>query len=131
MNKDIEEIKIVDLDIERTRPSNKASGLRHMYLRLSTSPNNEWVNIFNNERAFPRHSMWRHAWIEGQYIVVDCVPEEVERYHLNDLKQDVLNTNAKYTTYLQQVQAKKEHELKKAAAEKEELGQLKGKLKFD
>lgn len=131
MNKDFEEIKIVDLDVEKTRPSYKASGLRHMFLKLSASPNNDWVQIFEGERNFPRHNMWRHAWIEGQYIVVDCVPEEIERYHLNDLKQDVSNTNAKYITYLQKIHAKKEHDLKKAAAEKEELSQLKGKLKFD
>lgn len=131
MNKVFEEIKIVDLDVEKTRPSNKASGLRHMYLKLSALPNIEWVQIFERERNFPRHNMWRHAWIEGQYIVVDCVPEEIERYHLKDLKEDVSNTNAKYISYLQRVKAENERHHREAVVEKENLSQLKGKLKFD
>jgi hypothetical protein len=75
--------------------------------------------------------MWRHAWIEGQYIVVDCVPEEIERYHLKDLKEDVANANAKYISYLQRMEAQNERQQKEEAAEKEKLANLKGKLKFD
>ena len=37
--------------------------------------------------------MWREDWIEGNFIVVDCVPEEIEQYHLRDLKEDVAKTN--------------------------------------
>lgn len=131
MNKAFEEIKIVDLDVEMTRPSNKASGLRHMFLKLSAFPNIEWIQIFESERSFPRHNKWRHAWIEGQYIIVDCLPEEIEHHHLKDLKEDVSNTNAKYISYLQRVQAEKERQHKESVVEKENLSHLKGKLKFD
>ncbi len=131
MSKVFDEIKIVDLDVEKTRPSNEASGLRHMFLKLSAFPTNEWVQIFQSERSFPRHTMWRHAWIEGQYIVVDCVPEEIERYHLKDLKEDVASTTAKYVSYLQRMEAENERQQKQEAVEREKLANLKGKLKFD
>ena len=131
MSKDFENIMIVDLDVDMTRHSNKASGLRHMFLRLSSRPPTDWVRIFDNERGFPRHTMWRKAWVEGQHIVVDCVPEEIERYHLRDLKEDVANANRKYREYIVQVQAEKERDRSAEAAEKERLRNLKGNLKFD
>lgn len=131
MNPPFDEIKIVDLDVERTRPSQKASGLRHMFLKLSALPDRNWIKIFEGERSFPRHTMWRHAWIENQHIVVDCVPEEIEQYHLKDLKQDVANTNTKYIIYLQRVVAENERQQIAKAAEKEKLGKLKDNLKFD
>jgi len=100
---EFEGIRIVDIDAERVQPSNRAPGLRHIYLKLSHTPPTEWVRIFKDERSYPRHSMWRHAWIEGAYIVIDCVPEEIENYHLRDLRQDVATANTKYATYLQRV----------------------------
>lgn len=33
-------------------------------------------------------------------IVVDCVPEEIEQFSLEDLKIDVNNTNQEYREYL-------------------------------
>lgn len=128
---DFTEIKITDLDVERTRPSSKASGLRHMFLKLSSSPPREWVQIFENERNFPRHSMWRHAWIEGEYIIVDCVPEEIQQYHLNDLKVDVASSNAKYKDYLDRKQADNERKKNSADEEAERLISIKGGLDFD
>ena len=127
----LEEIKIVDLDIDKTRPSNKASGLRHMFLALSSSPPREWVDIFKNERSFPRHTMWRDAWIEGNYIVVDCVPEEMQQYHLRDLKEDVSNANSKYKDHLVRVDAQNERKMKDAEEERNRLAELKKELDFD
>jgi hypothetical protein len=103
-----EEIRIVGLDAKKTQPLDEAEGLRRMFLQISSLPTKEWINIFINERSFPRHNMWRSAWIEGLYIVVDCVPQEIGQYHLRDLKEDVANTNAKYDTYLRLVQAEKQ-----------------------
>ena len=126
-----EDIKIVGLDDEKTRPSDKASGLRHMFLRLSESPKSEWIEFFNNQRSFPRHNMWRDAWIAGGYIVVDCVPEEIGRYHLPDLKTDVSNANIKYREYLQEVEAEEEHRRELEQAEKDRLKKVKDGLDFD
>jgi hypothetical protein len=124
------EIKIIDLDVSLTRQSDKAEGLRHMFLKLSETPPSGWVEIFNGERSFPRHSMWRKAWIEDQCIVVDCVPEELERYHLIDLKEDVANANAKYRDYVSRVKRQEEQQSQAEEAEKRRLDELRDKLDF-
>lgn len=128
--KEFADIRIVDLDAGLTGQSDRAPGLRHMFLKLSQAPSPEWVQIFRNERAFPRHTMWRHAWIEGSHIVIDCVPEEIEKYHLSDLKQDVENSNSKYREYLREVHQRETQQKQAEEAEKRRLDELRGKLDF-
>ena len=102
-----DDLRIVDIDKGRAYRPDPEKHLFHVYLELSAHPTQEWVQIFDAERQFPRHTMWRHAWIEGQYIVVHCVPEEVKKYHLRDLKQDVEHSNDKYRQFLQRVAAQR------------------------
>lgn len=125
------DIRITGLETAATQPSDRAAGLRHMFLRLSSSPPLEWQQLFDNERQYPRHSMWREAWIQGDFIVVDCVPEEIAQYHLRDLKQDVANANKNYRDYLERVA---QVETQQRAAEQQErsrLDELKSRLDFD
>ncbi len=124
-------IRITDLHVDRTQPSQKASGLRLMYLKLSASPPPEWIQLFEQERSFPRHSMWREARIEGSYIVVDCVPEELERYHLRDLNEDVENSNRKYVQWLGRANAQQQLNVDVQQRERERLDALRSRLKFD
>jgi len=130
MSTDFADLTIIGLDTERTRPSSRASGLRHMYLTLSASPSRAWSQLFDQERQFPRHNMWRRAWIEGNAIVVDCVPEEIALYHLNDLKQDVAEANQKYRQYLGQSEAEQRRAVEVRAQEQKRLEDLKGRLDF-
>ena len=130
MNSDFTDITITDLDAEQTRQSDTAPGLRQMVLTLSAQPTAEWTQIFEAERQFPRHSMWRRAWIEGPAIVIDCVPEELEKYHLRDLQQDVANTNQKYREFLTKVEAQNQREKKAREEEDKRLNELKKRLKF-
>lgn len=44
------------------------------------------------------------AWIEDSFIVVHCCLDEIKRYHLSDITEDVKNTNKKYREYLQKVE---------------------------
>jgi len=74
--------------------------------------------------------MWRKAWIEGDAIVVDCVPEEIEKYHLSDLREDVANTNQKYREYLVDAAAAKENEQNERDLEAKRLEDLKSRLHF-
>ena len=123
-------ISIVSLDVGRTEQSKTASGLRLMHLKLSQSPSNEWEILFNNQRQFPRHSMWRGASISGNFIVVDCVPEEIERL-LGDLKEDVSVVNGKYQEYLAKKAAEEQRIAAEQQAEKLRLDQINARLKFD
>ena len=131
MPRHFEDIRIAGLDIDRTQPSQKAPGLRHMYLSLSGLPPAEWAEFFQEQRKFPRHTMWRDAWIEGPYIVIDCVPEEIEKYHLKDLKEDVRKANEKFREWELQDQARSVRQQQEAEAERKRQLELKKRLKFD
>jgi hypothetical protein len=125
------DIRIIALYADATQQSPTAPGLRLMYLSLSETPPHVWCQIFTAERQFPRHSMWREAWADGAAIVVDCVPEEIEQYHLRDITQDVANTNAKFREFLAQ-EARKTAAVQEAEQrERERIEQIKKRLKFD
>lgn len=125
-----EDIRITGLDLSRTRQSDRAPGLRHMFLSLSARPASEWSEIFAAERRFPRHTMWRKAWVEGGAIVVDCVPEEIETHHLCDVREDVAETNKKYRDWLNRVEDQARSEEARASAERDRLAALKERLHF-
>ena len=131
MSKPFIDIRITGLNAAATKQSQTAPGLRLMSLSLSQDPPAVWCKIFDAERQFPRHSMWRRAWIDGSSIVVDCVPEELETYHLADLKVDVANSNTKFRDFL----ANKERKVKAAQQteqrERESIEKLGQRLKFD
>jgi hypothetical protein len=75
--------------------------------------------------------MWRHARFEGQHIVVDCLPEELKQYHLQDLKEDVANANGKYISWLVKHEAALAREAEQENAELERLRKVKEGLNFD
>ncbi|MDR4325861.1 toll/interleukin-1 receptor domain-containing protein [Bacillus pseudomycoides] len=107
-----ENIRVIGVDKGKTYNPNKEKTLYNVYFNLSDFPSREWVEIFEVERRFPRHSMWRKAWVEENYIVIHCALEEVKDFHYKDILQDVGNTNAKYRSYLKQ-QAIKKHQVER------------------
>lgn len=115
------DLNIVDVDKDRTYQPNREYALYNIYFKLTSTPSREWVQIFEAERAFPRHSMWRKAWIEGAYVVVNCGLDEVKRYHMKDITEDVASTNNKYREYLRQQEIRKQREKEKAEQEKRKL----------
>lgn len=125
-----QDICILDVDKEKTYNPNPEKALYNVYFQLSEHPPSEWVEIFDAERQFPRHTMWRKAWVEGKYVVVYCVPEEVKRYHLRDIKQDVDTCNEKYRQYLHREAMQKAREEQRAIEEKNALNSALDGLKF-
>lgn len=126
-----DDIRIVGVDKDRAYRPDPEKLLYHVYFELSAHPPQEWVQIFEAERQFPRHTMWRHAWIEGNYVVVHCVPEEVKKYHLSDIKQDVTNSNSKYREYLKRVAAEKAREAQRRKKMEQDLDDALGGLDLD
>lgn len=126
-----EDIRIVDLDEHRTHNPDPSKLLYNMYLKLSGTPPSEWRQIFDAERRFPRHNMWRRAWVEEDYIVVYCVPDELQKYHLRDLKQDTGNANNKYRAYLTEVAQHEAREAQKREAARASIRDVKRRLDFD
>ena len=131
MKESFEEIRITDLDADLTQPSQEAPGFRHLYLKLSEEPPPEWVKIFEQERRFPSHRIWRNAWVVGAHIVVECVPEELEQSQLNHLKEDVAKANKKFSEWAVKNDAEILRQLRERAEVRKQLEELRGKLKFD
>jgi len=125
------DISIIDLDLSKSYNPDPQKALYNMYLRLSQPPPEEWQQIFDAERRFPRHTMWRRAWIEGEYIVIHCVPEELEKYHLRDLQEDVKTCNEKYRAYLTELAQKEARELTRVREERDKLHDLRKRLGFE
>jgi len=126
-----DDICIVGMDKDRAYRPDPEKLLYHLYFELSTHPPQEWVQIFEAERQFPRHTMWRHAWIEGNHVVVHCAPDEVKKYHLRDIKEDVSNSNAKYRGYLKRVSAEKTRETQRRKKIEQDLEDALDGLDFD
>lgn len=131
MKAPFEEIRITDLDVDLTQPSQEAPGFRRLYLKLSKEPSPEWVKIFEQERRFPPHQRWRNAWVLGPHIVVECVPEELEQFQLNHLKEDVANVNKKFSEWTVANDADTMRQLRERAEVRKQLEGLRGRLKFD
>jgi TIR domain-containing protein len=128
---EFEDLTIVDLDLGKSYNPDPQYALYNMYLRLPRTPPEEWQQIFDAERSFPRHTMWRKAWVEGPHIVVYCVPEELEKYHMRDLLEDVKNCNAKYRGYLTELAQREVREASKQQKQRDELRELKKRLGFE
>lgn len=125
------EIKIVGILKDRTRQDPEYSGLQNYYFQLSQRPSSDWVYFFNESRKFPRHTMWRQAWIEGDCIVIKCAVDELQRYHLRDLKQDVADATMKLANAIAQRDARAKIEAERKEAEKVARNKFLDDLDFD
>ena len=119
-----EDIVLINVATDKIFRPNPESALYNVPFELSTRPPLEWVQIFDEERRFPRHSSWRRAWIDDRYVIVRCALPEIKEHHFDDLKEDIFNSNKKYREYLrenianEQIQnirkVKEQREIKKA-----------------
>ena len=131
MEIDFADIRIVSLEEEMTVESPVNPPLRYVYLQLSKTPPPIWTSYFKEARKISRHTHWRHAWVDRKYIVVECVPEEIETYHLNDLKQDVAQANQRCQAYFQRQTLAERQKHVADHHVRERLRDIKGRLKFD
>ena len=127
---EFQDIVIIDLDENRTYNPDPSRLLYNIFLKLSASPPPAWQEIFDGERRFPRHSMWRRAWVAGSYIVVHAPLEEIEEHHLPDLREDVQNTNLKYRAYLAHKAKVEDQEHARKGREQGEIKNLRRRLGF-
>lgn len=90
------DIKITGVDEGQSRKPDPNMALYEIHLNLSERLPPGWSEYFAREWSFPRHSMWRRAWVEGDQLVIHCVPDELEKHHLPYLKEAVKNATEKY-----------------------------------
>lgn len=131
MDIDFTDIKIVSLEDQLTAQSPNNPSLRLIYLKLSQTPPPLWTKTFTDSRKIARHPRWRHAWIDRKFIVVECVPEEIETHHLRDLKQDIAKANTAYREYLQKQSHSDGRDRLTQVIERDKLREMKDRLKFD
>lgn len=125
------DIEITGVDEKETlRHQGATPAMYWVHLKLSARPPPDWVKIFDGERSFPRHTMWREAKVQGQYIAVHCPIDEIEQYHKRDLLEDVKNTNLKYREFTEKVRRRQEEERAKAAAAQKSASDALKKIKF-
>ena len=131
MEIDFIDIKIVGLEDDFTVESPNNPALRYIYLRLSQTPPPLWQKYFAESRKVARHTKWRNIWIDRKFLIVECVPEEIETHHLGDLKKDLFYANSKYREYLRhQIIAEKRGE-QTQSVEMDRLRAMKSRLNFD
>jgi hypothetical protein len=131
MEIDFIDIKIVGLEDDLTVESPNNPALRYIYLRLSQTPPPLWQKYFAESRKVARHARWRQIWVDRKYLVVECVPEEIETHHLNDLKQDVAHANSHYRQYLQHQYRNELKKVQTQSIERDRLREMKSRLNFD
>jgi len=128
---DFTDIKIVSLEDDLTAPSPNNPALRYIYLKLSATPTPGWSKAFERSRKIARHTKWRNVIVDRKYLVVECIPEEIETHHLRDLKQDIAYANREYRNYLEHQYHNESKSTHTQSLERERLREMKERLKFD
>ncbi len=131
METDFVDIRIVSLEDDMMVVSPKDASLFYIFLKLSQTPPPLWQHHFKNSRKVSRHTHWRDAWIDRKFIVVECPVAELEKYHLNDLKQDIAYANKHYTEHVRKQTHAEILQQKTHLNEREKLRDLKGRISFD
>jgi hypothetical protein len=124
-------IRITGLDTDKSQDVPSQDGTHRLYLTLSGVPPATWRDIFGREHHTPRGSNWRDAIIEGMFIVITCTPEELEKYHLAFLKEDVKNTNEKFRRSIAEQEERSARFHQSEEERKKRLEEIRDRLKFD
>jgi len=123
-------LRITGIDEARTQPIEFCSQMYVIYLKLSGHPTPDWRRAFDERRKFPRHSMWRNAWVDGDYVVINCPLDELKAHHLDDLKADVEVANQQAAAVKATLAAAADEYERQQAAERERVRRLKDDLQF-
>jgi hypothetical protein len=131
MDLDFTDIKIVSLEDDLTAPSPNNPALRLMYLKLSATPTPGWTKAFYQSRKIARHTKWRNVTVDRKFLVVECIPQEIETHHLRDLKQDIYFANGEYRKYLQHQYGGEHKASQTQSLERDRIRDMKDRLNFD
>ena len=131
MESSFQDIRITDLDTNKSHDLPSQDGTHRIYLTLSDTPPATWRDIFHRERATPRSSIWRNAIIERIFIVITCTPAELEKHQFKFLKEDINKTNEKYTLSIAEQEERPARFRQSEEDRKKRLEELRDRLKFD
>ena len=125
------DIRITDLDTNKSHVLPSQNGTHRIYLTLSGAPPATWRDIFDRERRTVRTSTRCDTTFEGTFIIITCTPEDLEKYHFEFLKEDVQAANEKYRLSITE-QAERATRLRESQEEQKKLlKDVRDRLKFD
>ena len=92
----VSEIRIVGLNRDLTRETNKADWRYEVYFDLSEAPSKDWAKILTREWKKLNHTqprLWNRIAVDKRYLIVYWPPQEIAQKHLPVLKLAVAATN--------------------------------------
>lgn len=126
-----EDIKIVEMDENASYKSEPSTKMMHIIFILSESAPYDWAEYFNDRWKQNFYMMKRAAYVSGKRLEIYCVPEELQQYHIPQLKKVIAETNSAYRAHLEQTQRITAEREATEANERAKLADLKSQIKFD
>lgn len=130
MTTEFEPIKIVSFDNKATYKTDPSSALVNAVLNLSASAPADWANYFNERWKQHFYMMKRNAHVSGSRLEVYCVSDELQNL-IVEFNKVIAETNQAYMQHLAKLHQDAERQKASEAADREQLAQIKGRLKFD
>ena len=90
------------MGIDPGRSHTTEGGMARIYFQLSEPPPLGWPYTFTIAWQAVEYAMKRKAGVESDSVWIECIPEEVEPYHIEQIEIAVAQTNAKYRERTQQ-----------------------------
>ena len=128
MNTQFNDITITGLNKERSYATD--GGLFRVFLTLSSTPTGGWEQVFDSVWSNVFYSMKRRAGVQGDCIWIICEPPEIQKYHLEELRKAVAETNSHFRAYLRQQEIRQQQEEALKLKNKQALDSLGNDLKF-
>lgn len=130
MAEKFEDIKITGVDTTNSGGNDGSSDLVDIVLTLSKSVSADWGSLFDSLWKQHIYMMRRPVRVSGSRMTIHCVPDELEKYHLSELKEITTKTNQKYKEYLAQRERDTQWERERAEAQKATIDKL-NNINFD
>lgn len=129
-NGHFQDIKIVALDDGASGPSGEGALMRIVF-KLSASAPAAWADYFNEAWRQHLYMMKRRAAVSGGRLEIICIPGELETDHIPELSKVIAQTNDAYRAFAAEQARQEQAAEEEALRQKQQLSDLKGRLRFD
>lgn len=126
-----EDVEIAGFDKDQSNRPDPELDLFNMHLRLEPEPPPRWDRIFAKLWERQLYSMKRDAWIEGDHLVIYCLPDRLEGTHMQYLERTVSETNEKYRELLEAQKEEERRREERRRRDEQLLDDVDDELDFD